>query len=67
MAFVERRVAVYYRPDGAAVSRPVHTGIGMGGPIKPFLCCMGFDPVVVAVTLATGSPAPTYVDDLSSL
>eukprot|EP00969_Alexandrium_andersonii_P052076 2287035-Alexandrium_andersonii.AAC.1 len=53
MAFVERRVAVYYRPDGAAVSRPVHTGIGMGGPIKPFLWCLGFDPVVVAVTFAT--------------
>eukprot|EP00969_Alexandrium_andersonii_P009758 425973-Alexandrium_andersonii.AAC.1 len=28
---------------------------------------MGFDPVVVAVTVATASPAPTFVDDLSSL
>eukprot|EP00969_Alexandrium_andersonii_P038888 1704802-Alexandrium_andersonii.AAC.1 len=53
MAFVERRVAVFFRPDGASVSRPVHAGIGMGGPIKPFLWCLGFDPVVHAVSLAT--------------
>eukprot|EP00969_Alexandrium_andersonii_P308987 13655505-Alexandrium_andersonii.AAC.1 len=37
-------VAVYFRPDGAAVSRPVHTGIGMGGPIKPFFLAPGLWP-----------------------
>eukprot|EP00969_Alexandrium_andersonii_P194215 8579136-Alexandrium_andersonii.AAC.1 len=36
MALVERRVAVYYRPDGASVSRPVHTGISTGGRSSPF-------------------------------
>eukprot|EP00969_Alexandrium_andersonii_P063767 2808435-Alexandrium_andersonii.AAC.1 len=39
----------------------------MGGPIKPFLWCLGFDPVVAAVSVATVVPAPTFVDDLSSL
>eukprot|EP00969_Alexandrium_andersonii_P254817 11263862-Alexandrium_andersonii.AAC.1 len=38
----------------------------MGGPIKPFLRCLGFDPVVAAVSMATAAPAATLVDDLSS-
>eukprot|EP00969_Alexandrium_andersonii_P229116 10118415-Alexandrium_andersonii.AAC.1 len=65
VAFVEHRVAVCYRPDGAAVSRPAHAGVGVGGPFKPFLWRLGFDPVVAAVAAATASPAPTFVDDLS--
>eukprot|EP00969_Alexandrium_andersonii_P281898 12461810-Alexandrium_andersonii.AAC.1 len=39
----------------------------MGGPTKPFLWCLGFDPAVAAVSMATAAPAPTFVDDLSSL
>eukprot|EP00969_Alexandrium_andersonii_P319953 14136129-Alexandrium_andersonii.AAC.1 len=35
----------------------------MGGPIKPFLWCLAFDPVVTAVHSATLAPVPTYVDD----
>eukprot|EP00969_Alexandrium_andersonii_P200804 8870985-Alexandrium_andersonii.AAC.1 len=39
----------------------------MGGPLKPFLRRLGFDPAVKAVVTATAAPAPTFVDDLSSL
>eukprot|EP00969_Alexandrium_andersonii_P135578 5997601-Alexandrium_andersonii.AAC.1 len=39
----------------------------MGGPFKPFLWCIGFDPVVTAIVTATAAPAPTFADDLSSL
>eukprot|EP00969_Alexandrium_andersonii_P133879 5921050-Alexandrium_andersonii.AAC.1 len=35
----------------------------MGGPIKPFLWCLAFDPVVTAVRPATLAPVPTYVDE----
>eukprot|EP00969_Alexandrium_andersonii_P165877 7329874-Alexandrium_andersonii.AAC.1 len=67
MAFVERRVAAPFRPDGTSVPRPVNTGIGMGGPTKPFLWRLGFGQVVQAIAAATAAPAPAFVDDLSSL
>eukprot|EP00969_Alexandrium_andersonii_P181521 8021793-Alexandrium_andersonii.AAC.1 len=60
VAFVEHRMAVYYRPDRAAVARPVRTGVGVGGPLQPFLRRLGSDPVVAVVAVATASPA-SYV------
>eukprot|EP00969_Alexandrium_andersonii_P167214 7391443-Alexandrium_andersonii.AAC.1 len=39
----------------------------MGGPVKPFLWAVGFDPVIYAVEVLAGGPAPTYVDDLAVL
>eukprot|EP00969_Alexandrium_andersonii_P299848 13255797-Alexandrium_andersonii.AAC.1 len=39
----------------------------MGGPMKPFLWAVGFDPVIFAVETLTGGPTPTYVDGLAVL
>ena len=42
-------------------------GLGMGGPASPFLWNLGFDPIIWALSVATGAPVPTYVDYLSAL
>jgi hypothetical protein len=47
--------------------RLVRRSIGMGGPASPFLWCLAFDPIVVAVAMTVGLVPPTYVDDLAAL
>eukprot|EP00969_Alexandrium_andersonii_P053706 2362750-Alexandrium_andersonii.AAC.1 len=47
-AFVAPRWAEFTTPDGCARRRRLNTGIGMGGPMKPFLWAVGFDPVIFA-------------------
>eukprot|EP00969_Alexandrium_andersonii_P243050 10736097-Alexandrium_andersonii.AAC.1 len=64
-AFETPRWAVYVKPDGTRVRGQLMTGIGMGGPIKPFLWALGFDPVIFSVEGLTGRPTPTYVDDVA--
>eukprot|EP00969_Alexandrium_andersonii_P027621 1205258-Alexandrium_andersonii.AAC.1 len=39
----------------------------MGGPIKPFLWRVAFDPVVVATFSASRAPTPAFVDDVAKL
>eukprot|EP00969_Alexandrium_andersonii_P094972 4194901-Alexandrium_andersonii.AAC.1 len=39
----------------------------MGGPIKPFLWCVAFDPIIVAAFSASRAPSPAFVDDVSML
>eukprot|EP00969_Alexandrium_andersonii_P285560 12625057-Alexandrium_andersonii.AAC.1 len=56
-AFVVPRWAEFTTPDGCAHRRRLNTGIGVGGPMKPFF----------AVEALTGGPTPTYVDDLAVL
>eukprot|EP00969_Alexandrium_andersonii_P003133 134998-Alexandrium_andersonii.AAC.1 len=59
-AFVAPRWAEFTTPDGCAHRRRLETCIGMGGPTKPFLWAVGFDPVIFAVEALTGGPTPTY-------
>eukprot|EP00969_Alexandrium_andersonii_P256338 11332496-Alexandrium_andersonii.AAC.1 len=47
-AFVAPRWAEFTTPDGRPRRRRLNTGIGMGGPMKPFLGAVGFDPVIYA-------------------
>eukprot|EP00969_Alexandrium_andersonii_P188779 8342287-Alexandrium_andersonii.AAC.1 len=67
MAFVLARRAQFALPDGRRVSRPALAGVGMGGPIKPFLWRVAFDPVVVAAFSASRAPTPAFVDDVAML
>eukprot|EP00969_Alexandrium_andersonii_P356710 15447156-Alexandrium_andersonii.AAC.1 len=57
-AFIAPRWAEFSTPDGHALCRRLATGIGVGGPAKPFLRAVGFDPVIYAVQVLTGGPTP---------
>eukprot|EP00972_Heterocapsa_arctica_P085098 12539105-Heterocapsa_arctica.AAC.1 len=39
----------------------------MGGPARPFLWNLAYDPIVFSLYAATGVTPPTYVDDLAVL
>eukprot|EP00969_Alexandrium_andersonii_P054142 2383299-Alexandrium_andersonii.AAC.1 len=67
MAFILARHAQFAFPNGKRVGRPVLTGVGMGGPIKPFLRRVAFDPVVVAAFSASRAPTPAFVDNVAML
>eukprot|EP00969_Alexandrium_andersonii_P217958 9627343-Alexandrium_andersonii.AAC.1 len=67
MAFILARHAQFALPNGKRVSRPALTGVGMGGPIKPFLWRVAFDPIVVAAFSASRVPTPAFVDDVATL
>ena len=67
LCFVQPRAAVTILPDGRRIVRILFCGIGMGGPIKPLLWVVSFDPVVYGVGLCVSIPAPTFVDDLAAL
>eukprot|EP00969_Alexandrium_andersonii_P132587 5862917-Alexandrium_andersonii.AAC.1 len=67
MAFILARHAQFALPNGRRVGRPVLAGVGMGGPINPFLWCVAFDPVVVAAFSASRALAPAFVDDVAML
>eukprot|EP00969_Alexandrium_andersonii_P288832 12767560-Alexandrium_andersonii.AAC.1 len=47
--FVAPRWAEFTTPDGRSHRRRLNAGIGMGGPMKPVLWAVGFDPVIFAV------------------
>eukprot|EP00969_Alexandrium_andersonii_P353393 15439795-Alexandrium_andersonii.AAC.1 len=59
-AFIAPRWAEFATLDGRAHRRRLNTGIGMGGPVKPFLWAVGFGPAIYAVEVLTGGPMPTY-------
>eukprot|EP00969_Alexandrium_andersonii_P299459 13239805-Alexandrium_andersonii.AAC.1 len=39
----------------------------MGGPIRPFLRRVAFDPIVVAAFSASRAPTPAFIDDVAML
>eukprot|EP00959_Pyramimonas_sp_CCMP1952_P347407 7276304-Pyramimonas_sp.AAC.1 len=39
----------------------------MGGTASPLLWCIGYDPIITAISDVTGDSCPTFVDDLASL
>eukprot|EP00969_Alexandrium_andersonii_P211820 9355154-Alexandrium_andersonii.AAC.1 len=45
-AFIAPRWAEFSTLDGRSRCRRLAAGIGMGGPVKPFLRAVGFDPVI---------------------